>query len=143
MIKTASNLSNLGCSIGFNSDLIFVFNLLMIKKLVNYFCLGWILKKIGHINAMSLVLFAFGIRFLLYSMLTDPWWCLPVELLNGLTFGIFYATMASYASIVAPPGTETTIQGLVGAIFEGIGKQYYFLLIYIVSDSNMCTCVCE
>lgn len=86
-----------------------------------FFLSGWILKKIGHINAMSLVLFAFGIRFLLYSMLTDPWWCLPVELLNGLTFGIFYATMASYASIVAPPGTETTIQGLVGAIFEGVG----------------------
>lgn len=71
---------------------------------------------------MSLVLFAFGIRFLLYSLLIDPWWCLPIELLNGLTFGTFYATMTSYASIVAPPGTEATIQGLVGAVFEGVGK---------------------
>ena len=67
-------------------------------------------------------------------MLTNPWWCLPVELLNGLTFGIFYATMASYASIVAPPGTETTIQGLVGAIFEGVGK-FFFFLISVVCDN--------
>ncbi|KAK9732231.1 MFS_1 like family [Popillia japonica] len=29
--------------------------------------------------------------------------------------------MASYASAVAPSGTETTVQGLVGAIFEGFG----------------------
>uniref|UniRef100_A0A0A1XKW3 Major facilitator superfamily domain-containing protein 6 n=1 Tax=Zeugodacus cucurbitae TaxID=28588 RepID=A0A0A1XKW3_ZEUCU len=86
-----------------------------------FFLSGWILRKIGHINAMSLVLFAFGVRFILYSVLVDPWWVLPIEMLNGVTFGIFYSTMASYASIVAPRGTEATMQGLVGAIFEGVG----------------------
>lgn len=45
-----------------------------------------------------------------------------MELFQGFTFGIFYATMASYASIVAPPGTEATVQGAVGAVFEGIGN---------------------
>nr|CAD7196918.1 unnamed protein product [Timema douglasi] len=85
------------------------------------FISGAVLKKIGHAHAMSLVLGAFGIRFLLYSFLYNPWWCLPIELLQGVTFGLFYATMASYASIVAPPGTEATVQGLVGAIFEGVG----------------------
>ncbi|XP_037933558.1 major facilitator superfamily domain-containing protein 6 isoform X2 [Teleopsis dalmanni] len=86
-----------------------------------FFLSGWILKKIGHVNAMSLVLFGFGVRFILYSMLEDAWYVLPIELLNGVTFGVFYSTMASYASIVAPPGTEATMQSLVGAIFEGIG----------------------
>ncbi|KAJ9601319.1 hypothetical protein L9F63_000541, partial [Diploptera punctata] len=85
------------------------------------FLSGRILKKIGHIHAMSLVLLAFGLRFIIYSVLQDPWWCLPVELFQGFTFGIFYATMASYASVVAPPGTEATVQGTVGAVFEGIG----------------------
>lgn len=104
------------------------------------FLSGWILQKIGHVNAMSLVLGAFGVRLLLYSFLVNPWYVLPIELLNGLTFGIFYSTMTSYASIVAPPGTEATMQvsflfvfekykskrkikfqGLVGAIFEGVG----------------------
>lgn len=83
---------------------------------------GWMLKKLGHIHSMSLVLFAFGARFLLYSFLTNPWWCLPIELMQGLTFGLFYATMTTYASVVAPKGVETTMQGLVGAIFEGVGK---------------------
>lgn len=75
-----------------------------------FFLSGWILRKIGHINAMSLVLAGFALRFFLYSILTNPWWVLPIELLNGVTFGVFYSTMASYASIVAPPGTEATIQ---------------------------------
>ncbi|XP_016983471.1 major facilitator superfamily domain-containing protein 6-B isoform X1 [Drosophila rhopaloa] len=86
-----------------------------------FFLSGWILKKIGHVNAMSMVLFGFGVRFILYSMLQNPWYILPIELMNGVTFGLFYATMASYASIVAPPGTEATMQSLVGAIFEGVG----------------------
>ncbi|KAK9500670.1 hypothetical protein O3M35_001894 [Rhynocoris fuscipes] len=86
-----------------------------------FFLSGWILKKIGHINAMTIVLLTLGTRFVLYSFLVNPWWCLPIELLNGPTFGLMYATMTSYASIVAPPGTESTTQGLVGAVFEGIG----------------------
>ncbi|XP_053672708.1 major facilitator superfamily domain-containing protein 6 [Anopheles nili] len=93
-----------------------------------FFLSGWILKKIGHIHAMSLVLLGFGVRFLLYSLLTDPWWVIPIEFMNGITFGLFYATMASYASIVAPPGTEATMQGLVGAVFEGVGVSLGSLL---------------
>ncbi|XP_049545375.1 major facilitator superfamily domain-containing protein 6 isoform X1 [Anopheles darlingi] len=93
-----------------------------------FFLSGWILKKIGHIHAMSLVLLGFGVRFLLYSYLVDPWWVIPIEFMNGITFGLFYATMASYASIVAPPGTEATMQGLVGAVFEGVGVSLGSLL---------------
>ncbi|VVC99784.1 unnamed protein product, partial [Leptidea sinapis] len=85
------------------------------------FVSGYILKKLGHINVMSIVLFAFGVRFLLYSYLTNPWWILPIEMFQGITFGMFYPTMTSYANVVSPPGTETTVQGLVGAIFEGVG----------------------
>lgn len=85
------------------------------------FVSGHILKKLGHANIMSLVLFAFGVRFILYSFLTNAWWALPIEMFQGITFGMFYPTMTSYANIVSPPGTETTVQGLVGAVFEGVG----------------------
>lgn len=71
---------------------------------------------------MTLVLLGFSLRFYLYSILTDPWAAVPIELLNGVTFGLFWPTMASYANIIAAPGTEATIQGLVGAVFEGVGK---------------------
>ncbi|KAG7161239.1 Major facilitator superfamily domain-containing protein 6-like 8 [Homarus americanus] len=86
-----------------------------------FFLSGWFIKKLGHVHAMSLVIAVFGIRFILYYTLANPWLFLPVELLNGFTFGIFYATMTSYASHVAPSGTEATMQGIVGAAFEGIG----------------------
>lgn len=86
-----------------------------------FFVSGWFIKKLGHVHAMSLVIGVFGIRYMLYYTVSNPWMFLPVELLNGFTFGIFYATMTSYASHVAPCGTEATMQGIVGAAFEGIG----------------------
>ncbi|XP_052752623.1 major facilitator superfamily domain-containing protein 6-like isoform X2 [Galleria mellonella] len=85
------------------------------------FVSGYVLRKVGHINMMSLVLFAFGVRFLLYSILTNAWWVLPIEMLQGITYGMFYPTLTSYAKMVSPDGTETTVQGLVGAMYEGVG----------------------
>jgi len=86
-----------------------------------FFVSGFILHKLGHIHTMTLVLAAFGARLLLYSVITSPWLALPIEILNGITFGIFYATMTSYAYVIAPAGFGSTMQGIVGAAFEGLG----------------------
>lgn len=71
---------------------------------------GKLIQKIGHIHAMSLVLFMFGLRFFLYSLLKNPWYVLPIELLDGLSVSLFYVCMTSYASLIAPAGTEATLQ---------------------------------
>ncbi|CAH1390735.1 unnamed protein product, partial [Nezara viridula] len=85
------------------------------------FASGWIIKKVGPPKSMVIVLFCIALRFLLYSSLTDPWWVLPIEVLNGVTFGVFYAIMVTYASSISPPGAEATVQNVVGALFEGAG----------------------
>ncbi|XP_063221759.1 major facilitator superfamily domain-containing protein 6-like isoform X2 [Bacillus rossius redtenbacheri] len=100
-----------------------------------FFLSGYILKKLGHVHAMSLVLLGYGIRFLLYASLSNPWWFLPVEMLQGITYGIFYSTMVSYASVVAPRGAETTVQGLVTAVHEGVGMSLGNLLGGVLYES--------
>ncbi|KAI8431048.1 hypothetical protein MSG28_001115 [Choristoneura fumiferana] len=98
------------------------------------FMMGYILKRLGHVNMMSLVLFAFGVRFILYSLLTNPWWVLPIEMFQGITFGMFYPTMASYAKVVSPPGTETTVQTYGGwNTFQWFGiSSLIFCVIHVV-----------
>ncbi|XP_071519609.1 major facilitator superfamily domain-containing protein 6-like isoform X2 [Panulirus ornatus] len=86
-----------------------------------FFLSGWLIKKLKHASAISLTITVLGFRFIIYYFITNPWFFLPMEVLNGITFGLFYATMTSYASLVAPPGTEATMQGIFGAAFEGIG----------------------
>jgi len=86
-----------------------------------FFLSGWVLRNLGHAHTMSLVLIAFSLRFFLYSLLSDPWFSLPIELLNGVTFGLCYAAMTGYAHTIAPEGMEATVQGVVGAVYEGAG----------------------
>ena len=74
---------------------------------------GVILKKIGHVNAMYLVSACFGLRLITYSLITNPWWSVPISFSNGITFGLFHSTMTSYAYSLSSPGTETTMQVLL------------------------------
>lgn len=92
---------------------------------------GWLIKLIGHINSMTLVLFAFSIRLFLYSILTNPWWVLPIELMQGLTFGIFFATMATYANIVAPKGTEATLQVILKIIVLFMSMNFKLFITFV------------
>lgn len=94
-----------------------------------FFWSGWIIKRLGHLNCMTLVLGVFALRFFAYSILTNPVWVLAIEFTNGITFGLAYAVLMSYASVIALPGTESTMIGLVGGVFEGVGK-YSILAVF-------------
>lgn len=83
---------------------------------------GWLIKLIGHTYCMALGLFAFALRFYLYSVITNPIWILPVEFLNGITFGLCHAVLLAYARFIAPQSSATTVVALSGALFEGVGK---------------------
>lgn len=72
-------------------------------------------------NSFSLMFVGFAVRFLLYSIITNPVWVLPVEMLNGVTFALAYSAATSYAAQLAPVGSEGTLQGLVGTAQMGLG----------------------
>jgi hypothetical protein len=57
-----------------------------------------------------------------YSMFSNLWIFLILEFLHGPSFGLCWPAMVSYGDKVSPSGTKATIQGLVGAVFEGIGN---------------------
>lgn len=90
---------------------------------------GWIIKRIGYWYSMALGLFVFAVRFYLYSIITNPVWILPIEISNGITFGLCFAVLISYARIIAPPDSATAFVAFAGTLFEGVGM-YITLLDY-------------
>lgn len=85
-----------------------------------FFFAGWIINKIGHGHSMSLIFATIGLRYTFYSILGNPWWCIPIEILQN-QYGLFYSAMTSFAKVHAPPGIEATMQGILCAACEGIG----------------------
>lgn len=87
------------------------------------FFAGCIISKLGFKHSISLSVGGTVMRLAVYAFGTNPWMMLPVEMLHGLSFGLFYSAMTLYANRIAPKGTEATVQGIVGGMFEGAGKQ--------------------
>ncbi|GFU71475.1 major facilitator superfamily domain-containing protein 6 [Trichonephila clavipes] len=83
---------------------------------------GWMLKKMGYFNILTLSLLAYCIRFFWYSQLENPWYVLPIEWTHGITYGVFYTSIATYAKMSAKPGTETTTQAVIFATYDGLGS---------------------
>lgn len=83
---------------------------------------GKILKKIGYVHCLSLCFFTYFIRLGLISLIANPWWLVPIELvMQGCTYALCYTCIVAYASAVAPPGTSATVQGLVAGMDDGLG----------------------
>ncbi|GFQ94549.1 hypothetical protein TNCT_67221 [Trichonephila clavata] len=93
----------------------------LVAEVPFFFFSGWFIKIFGYFYCVSGSLAAFAIRYGLYYVLKNPWWVLPIEVLHGITFAVFYASMTGYASDYAPPGTEATMLGIFGGLFEGLG----------------------
>ncbi|GFU52939.1 major facilitator superfamily domain-containing protein 6 [Nephila pilipes] len=46
---------------------------------------------------------------------------LLIEWTHGISYGLFYTSIASYAKKSATPGAEATIQSVVASTYEGLG----------------------
>ncbi|CAL1274954.1 unnamed protein product [Larinioides sclopetarius] len=93
----------------------------LIAEVPCFFFSGWLIQLLGHFYCIICTFAAFAIRLGLYYVLENPWFALPIELLHGITFGVFFASMTSYASDNSPPGTEATMMGILAGLYEGLG----------------------
>ena len=87
-----------------------------------FFISGHIIRRIGHGGVLYLTLLCYALRFFLYSILTNPWTVLPVELLHGITFALMWAASTSFARANAPEGMGASLQTITSGIYWGLGK---------------------
>ncbi|KAI1280747.1 Major facilitator superfamily domain-containing protein 6-A [Halotydeus destructor] len=82
----------------------------------------WILEKAGRVNLLILAQVFYMIRFVGYSYIENPWFCIPFEALEAFTLHLMWVSAVTYAVSLTPPGLTATIQGTVGSIHYGIGR---------------------
>lgn len=80
-----------------------------------------ILGRFGSRGMLTLAVAATSIRLFLYAAFTAPGAILVLQLLNALTFPMFWIAGVAYASERAPKGMQASAQGLFGAATTGVG----------------------
>lgn len=85
---------------------------------------GPLIKKIGHANIVFIGLLTFAVRLLGYSLIYNPWLCLIFEAMECLTQSLCLTAAIMYAAKLSTPTTDTTVQGVFGGLYYGVGKYY-------------------
>lgn len=73
-----------------------------LAEVVVYFVSGYVVESIGQQGMICLAFACYTARYLMYSYLKDPWLVIPMEMVQGITYGGVWSIAAVY--INAPPG---------------------------------------
>jgi len=57
-----------------------------------------------------------------YSLIYNPWLCLIFEAMESLTSSLATTAAVTYAAALSTSSTDTSIQGLIGGLYYGVGK---------------------
>jgi PPP family 3-phenylpropionic acid transporter len=83
---------------------------------------AWFLRRFGPLRMLMLALAVYAVRYLAFSTVTDPAWILPVQLLHGLSYGIYLMASITLAHRVAGRAQAATAQALLTAVSFGAGN---------------------
>lgn len=90
-----------------------------LAEVVTYFLSGHLVDAIGQEGMICLAFACYTARFLMYTYLTDPWFVIPMELVQGITYGGVWSIAAVYVN--APPEATSMVQSILHGSYWGIG----------------------
>jgi len=93
-----------------------------LTELPIFFLAHRLVKRFGSYGLLTLALAMFGIRSLLYAVVSAPFMVLIVQAFGGMIFPAMWTAGVSYADENAPAGLKSSAQGIFGAMSFGVGS---------------------
>lgn len=81
---------------------------------------GLLLARYNEMVLLSLAAGIYALRWLLFAITGDPQLIIVIQLLHGLSFGVFYMAGVSYIGKIVPPGLRASGQGLLATFGGGL-----------------------
>ncbi len=91
-----------------------------ISELPVWFYSNRMLERFGTRNVLVISLLACAVQGFAYSLMVNPLWVLPIQLLHGLAFSASWAAGVAYSGKIAPPGMGATAQGVFSGVSFGL-----------------------
>ena len=83
---------------------------------------GRLLARFGAFRLICFALVVYTVRFIAFSLITEPEWILPVQLLHGLSYGAYLMASVTLAHRIAGRQQAATAQALLTAVSFGFGS---------------------
>ena len=80
-----------------------------------------IIRHFGLRNTLIITVFATALRLLLYSLVSNPYAALSIEILHGISWSLFWVVCVEYVNMLVPEEWRVTGQSFLYATYFGIG----------------------
>uniref|UniRef100_T1IJS1 Major facilitator superfamily associated domain-containing protein n=1 Tax=Strigamia maritima TaxID=126957 RepID=T1IJS1_STRMM len=81
-----------------------------------------IMNRIGRVNLLIMAFICYSIQLFCYSVIVNPWWAIPLEILKFFTSCLKLASAVTLANSLAPKRLTTTMQAILRCINYEIGS---------------------
>jgi MFS transporter, PPP family, 3-phenylpropionic acid transporter len=112
----------------------FALTISTISEIPALFFSDHLLRRFGARGMLIIAMTTIGLRLTCYSLTTQPWVILVIQLCHGLTFAAIYTAGVHYAYQIAPTGMKATTQGMFTGTYMGFGSAAGGLLGGILLD---------
>lgn len=89
-----------------------------------FFFVEHVIKLVGHMGIMYIGLIGYSIRYIIYASVTNPWYILPAEAMQGITFSFIWVSLTSYTAVAVPSVSLATVQGIMHGVYFGLGNGF-------------------
>lgn len=82
---------------------------------------GILLARYSELKLLTLAAAVFCVRWALFSIVSDPWLIVLIQLTHSVSFGMFFMCSVSYMSRLVPDRLRSSGQGLLAGFLGGMG----------------------
>jgi MFS family permease len=92
-----------------------------IAEILTMLVLGYVLKSLGWRTTMIFGVLGHGARFAVFAFYPEPWAAVTVNVLHGICYAFFFATVYIFVDEFFPKDVRSSAQGLFNVLILGVG----------------------
>ena len=92
-----------------------------IAEILTMLVLGYVLKRLGWRTTMIVGVLGHGARFAVFAFYPEPWAAVTVNVLHGVCYAFFFATVYIFVDEFFPKDVRSSAQGLFNVLILGVG----------------------
>jgi predicted MFS family arabinose efflux permease len=92
-----------------------------IAEIVTMLALGYVLKTLGWRTTMIVGVLGHAGRFAVFAFYPEPWAAVTVNVLHGICYAFFFATVYIFVDEFFPKDVRSSAQGLFNLLIIGVG----------------------
>jgi MFS family permease len=98
-----------------------VISISQVAEIATMAFLGYVLKNLGWRYTMVIGILGHAARFTVFALFPDPWVAALINVLHGICYAFFFATVYIFVDEFFPKDARSSAQGLFNLLILGLG----------------------